>query len=78
MEQGVERSERSWEEAKEARRRGGERREGDLVDEGEGAKILSSKTTVLRSVPFRSSVPFLRNCCTLLALPISPKKMDGF
>ena len=51
MEQGVERSERSWEEAKEARRRGGERREGDLVDEGEGAKILSSKTTVLCSVP---------------------------
>ena len=33
--------------------------------------ILSSKTTVLRSVPFR-------NCCTLLALPISPKLMDGF
>ena len=55
MEQGVERSERSWEEAKEARRRGGERREGDLVDEGEGAKILSSKTTVLRSVPFLRS-----------------------
>lgn len=43
MEQGVERSERSWEEAKEARRRGGERREGDLVDEGEGAKIFDKK-----------------------------------
>ena len=40
MEQGVE---RSWEEAKEARRRGGERREGDLVDEGEGAKIFDKK-----------------------------------
>ena len=43
VEQGVERSERSWEEAKEARRRGGERREGDLVDEGEGAKIFDKK-----------------------------------
>ena len=41
--------------------------------------IRSSKTTVLRSVPppFRS-VPFLRNCFTLLALPISPEIMDGF
>ena len=43
MEQGVERSEGSWEEAKEARGRGGERREGDLVDEGEGAKYLIKK-----------------------------------
>ena len=36
---------------------------------------LSSKTTVLRS----SVPPFLlRNCCTLLALPISPEIMDRF
>ena len=39
--------------------------------------IISSKTTVLRSIPFRSSVSFW-NCCTLLALPISPEIMDGF
>ena len=49
-------------------------------------------STVLRSVPPFHSVPFhysvqflrsvppflLRNCCTLLALSISPKLMDGF
>ena len=34
-------------------------------------------STVLRSILFRSSVPF-QNCCTLLALPISPDIMDGF
>ena len=41
--------------------------------------ILSSKTTVLRSsVPFfRSVLPF-RNCCMLLALPISREIMDRF
>ena len=40
--------------------------------------ILSSKTTVLHSVlPFLRSVPF-RNCCTPLALHISPEIMDGF
>ena len=43
--------------------------------------ILSSKTTVLlRSsvLPFFRSVPLFRNCCTLLALPISPEIMDRF
>ena len=34
--------------------------------------ILSSKTTVLRSVLF------LRNCCKLLALPISSEIINGF
>ena len=41
---------------------------------------FSTKSYHLRqlySVPFRSSVPF-RNCCKLLALPISPDIMDGF
>ena len=39
--------------------------------------ILSSKTTVLllrsSSIP-----PLFRNCCTILALPISSEMVDGF
>ena len=42
------------------------------VQYGECNTILSSKTTVLlRSIPFR-------NCCTILALPISSEIIDGF
>ena len=41
--------------------------------------IISYHQRQLYSVPFLlRSVPFLRNCCMLLALPISPQKMDGF